>query len=54
VSGADLERGVRPRDDRIEQRLERGACPEQGPEPPAPPARSHGDASFEPWELVSV
>lgn len=51
--GADIERAVRQEGDRIEHFLERGTCPAQGPDQQAP-ARSHGDESFEPWELVSV
>ena len=50
VLGADLARGARRIELRIEEQIEH-----RGAQPPAEqPERSHELESFEPWELVSV
>jgi len=48
--GADLGRGVRELEERIEMRL-RG---QRAPSNPQPSERSPQDQSIEPWELVKV
>jgi hypothetical protein len=48
--GADLARGARELEERIEMRL-RG---QRAPVEPQPPDRSPQDEAFEPWELVRV
>jgi hypothetical protein len=48
--GADVGRGARELEERIEMRL-RG---QRAPVEPQPPDRTLQDESFEPWELVRV
>jgi hypothetical protein len=47
--GADIGEATRQLEQGIEQQLEGAPMP-----PRQPPARSHEDESFEPWELVGV
>jgi hypothetical protein len=51
--GADLGRGVREMEERIEMRL-RGQRAPADPQQAQPPERPPQDQSIEPWELVKV